>query len=64
MFKTLEELINIIRERKTVLTILYQQIIKHKKLCIEKVNEEIRSYWKLLKKILIKFMNPADVCII
>ena len=66
MFKTLEELITVIRQRKesSVEESYTKKLLKDKKLSIEKVKEEIVELIDAIEKIQIKFMNQQMFFII
>ena len=66
MFKTLEELITVIRQRKESSTeeSYTSKLINNKKLSIEKVKEEIAELIDAIEKILTKFMKQQMFCII
>ena len=59
MLKFLEELINIIRERKNTSSdnSYTNKLLNSREMCFEKVNEEINELLEAIKKILIKFMK-------
>ena len=59
MFKTLEELITVIRQRKGSLSEnpYTNKLLNDKKLSVEKVKEEIAELIEAIEKIQIKFMK-------
>ena len=63
MFKTLEELISIIRERKILnLEKSYtNKLLNNKRMCIDKVNEEIIELIDAIEKNTNKVHEAADV---
>ena len=63
MFKTLEELINVIRQRKTskVGESYTKKLLNYKNLCIEKVKEETVELIEAIEKNSNKIHEAADV---
>jgi len=63
MLKSLEELINIIRERKSISSdnSYTNKLLNNREMCIEKVNEEIDELLEAIKKKSNKVHEAADV---
>ena len=63
MFKSLEELVEIIRERKNVSSekSYTKKLLNNKKMCIDKVNEEINELLEAIEKNDNKVHEAADV---
>ena len=63
MLKSLEELINIIRERKSISfdNSYTNKLLNNREMCIEKVNEEIDELLEAIKKKSNKVHEAADV---
>ena len=63
MFKTLEELINIIRERKSSSSekSYTNKLLNNREMCVEKVNEEINELLEAIKKNSNKVHEATDV---
>jgi len=63
MFKSLEELIEIIRERKNVSSekSYTNKLLNNKKMCIDKVNEEVDELIEAIEKNDNKVHEAADV---
>ena len=63
MFKSLEELINIIRERKNTSSdnSYTNKLLNNREMCIGKVNEEINELLEAIKKNSNKVHEAADV---
>ena len=63
MLKSLEELVNIIRERKNINSekSYTNKLLNDKKMCITKVNEEINELIKAIEKNDNKVHEAADV---
>ena len=66
MFKSLEDLISVIRQRKesTIEESYTKKLLNNKNLNIEKVKEEIGELFEAIEKNTNKIHEAADVCFI